>query len=138
MSWYSTVHAYRSHNIFSVRSDPDAIALRQEAVAECINSEVGLSFASIHPIQANLDPTHILNFWCSQERFHAVSESMHPIRYGAIDLDKLIYTLACPQKKGADARIETERKLSSILSLRTLLRSLGPCKSGLRIYIVVA
>lgn len=62
----------------------------------------------------------------SQERFHAITESLKPIRLGSIDLDKLIHTLSCTQRAGADPRLETERKLSSILSLRALLRSLEP------------
>ncbi|GAC97371.1 DNA mismatch repair protein [Pseudozyma hubeiensis SY62] len=88
-------------NILQPLTDIDAILVRQEAVAECIHSE---------------------------ERFHAISESFKPIKVGSIDLDKLIHTLSCPPSSGDGTRLETERKIGSVLSLRTLLRSLGPAK----------
>lgn len=53
-----------------------------------------------------------------------------PIRERSIDLDKLIHVLSCPPKRGKETRIDTERKINSILSLRTLLHSLGPGMFG--------
>lgn len=64
-----------------------------------------------------------------QERFYAIRESLKPIRDGAIDLDKLIHALSFQEGRKAataEARSTTERKLENVLSLRTLLRSLGP------------
>lgn len=92
-------------NILQPLADLGVITARQEAVAELRNSE---------------------------ERYFAVHESLKPLRDGFIDLDKLIHTLSCPPKSSANPRLETERKLSSILSLRTLLRCLGPVRAALR------
>lgn len=64
-----------------------------------------------------------------QERFHAIRQSLKPIRDGGIDLDKLINALSCCERRVATPRSETERKVGSILSLRTLIRSLSSGKS---------
>ncbi|CBQ71546.1 related to meiosis-specific MutS homolog [Sporisorium reilianum SRZ2] len=92
-------------NVLQPLADLDVIVARQEAVAELRNSD---------------------------ERYYAVHESLKPLRDGSIDLDKLIHALSCPPKFKTDSRLETEKKLSSILSLRTLIRSLAPVRGALR------
>uniref|UniRef100_V5EUZ0 DNA mismatch repair proteins mutS family domain-containing protein n=1 Tax=Kalmanozyma brasiliensis (strain GHG001) TaxID=1365824 RepID=V5EUZ0_KALBG len=90
-------------NLLQPLTDPDALSVRQDAVAECVNSE---------------------------ERYIAIRESLKPIREKGIDLDKLIHSLSCPQR-GEPPKEVTERKVSSILALRTLLLSLGPARAAL-------
>lgn len=95
-------------NILQPLTDLDVITTRQDAVAECIRNE---------------------------ERFYAIRESLKPIRDGAIDLDKLIHALSFQEGRKAataEARSTTERKLGNVLSLRTLLRSLGPVRAALQ------
>ncbi|UTT88404.1 hypothetical protein NDA17_000743 [Ustilago hordei] len=92
-------------NILQPLTDLQTLAARQEAVAECVRYE---------------------------ERFYAIQQSLRPIRDKSIDLDKLIHILSCPPKRGKETRLDTERKIESILSLRTLLSSLGPARAALQ------
>ncbi|SPO31922.1 related to meiosis-specific MutS homolog [Ustilago trichophora] len=92
-------------NILQPLTDLDAIAARQEAVAECLRNE---------------------------ERLFAIRESLMPIRDKSIDLDKLLHTLSVPVRRETATRVDTEKKISSIFSLRTLLQSLSPVRAALQ------
>ncbi|SPO31807.1 related to meiosis-specific MutS homolog [Ustilago trichophora] len=92
-------------NILQPLTDLDAIAARQDAVAECLRNE---------------------------ERLFAIRESLMPIRDKSIDLDKLLHTLSVPVKRETATRADTEKKISSIFSLRTLLQSLSPVRAALQ------
>ncbi|PWZ00351.1 hypothetical protein BCV70DRAFT_159928 [Testicularia cyperi] len=92
-------------NILQPLANTGTICIRQDAVAEFIRGE---------------------------ERFYAVREALKPLRIGSIDLDKLIHSLSAKEKRILSERIQTERKIEHILSLRTLLRSIGPLQAALQ------
>ncbi|KAI3486743.1 hypothetical protein L1887_49693 [Cichorium endivia] len=118
-------------NILQPMKDLDAIAVRQDAVAECIRDEVR-SAPMIFMISPETHDDSIQSHLYRQERFHAIRQSLKPIRDGGIDLDKLINALSCCERRVATPRSETERKVGSILSLRTLIRSLSSARAALQ------
>ena len=60
-----------------------------------------------------------------QERFYAMKDSLGVLREGRIDLDKLVHDLITIERKGLDLK-RTQTIISKLLSLRTVLRAVGP------------
>lgn len=54
---------------------------------------------------------------------------MKRLKDGAIDLDRLIHSLSAKETRVSMDRLQTERRINNILSLRTLLRALNPGKT---------